>query len=118
MLVIQMKLNMQKPITSVHQHIQQVPNNPIHPSQLQHNTHIHHNDDNVNKSNNSINNKCSRHGGIVCSHIITNIDHLVHNDHYQCTGNNDNLKPSIGTNGEYCTCYKPQNNDLRIYQTK
>ena len=67
--------------------------------------------------------ECARHGGRsdlvypgVCSHLTTNVDTEVHEDHYQCTGNNDNVKPAIGTNGQFCTCYKPQQNDLRIFQ--
>ena len=66
--------------------------------------------------------ECSRHGGSdtmypgVCSHLKTSVDWEVHQDHDECTGNNDNLKPSIGANGQFCSCYKPQGNDLRVFQ--
>eukprot|EP00485_Elphidium_margaritaceum_P008249 CAMPEP_0202688380 /NCGR_PEP_ID=MMETSP1385-20130828/3905_1 /ASSEMBLY_ACC=CAM_ASM_000861 /TAXON_ID=933848 /ORGANISM="Elphidium margaritaceum" /LENGTH=1949 /DNA_ID=CAMNT_0049343345 /DNA_START=200 /DNA_END=6049 /DNA_ORIENTATION=+ len=65
--------------------------------------------------------QCSRNGQStvypgVCSHLKTGVDTVVHTDHYQCTGNNDNLKPSIGTNGQFCACYRPQSNDLREFQ--
>ena len=66
--------------------------------------------------------RCSRHSGSdvvypgVCSHLKTSVDVQVHQDHEQCTGNNDNVKPSIGANGQFCSCYKPQSNDLRVFQ--
>lgn len=43
----------------------------------------------------------------VCSHLEYSVDHDVHTDHFQCTGNNDNVKPSIGLLNQYCVCYKP-----------
>lgn len=52
--------------------------------------------------------QCSRNGGRsssvypgVCSHIATSVDHTVHDDHFECTGNNDNLKPAIGLGHRY-----------------
>eukprot|EP01084_Bolivina_argentea_P286092 490717_1 len=64
--------------------------------------------------------QCSRNSGRssssiypgVCSHIPKSVDYIVHNDHFQCTGNNDNLKPSIGLNHKFCVCYNPTNYGL------
>eukprot|EP00486_Rosalina_sp_Unknown_P000394 CAMPEP_0201564468 /NCGR_PEP_ID=MMETSP0190_2-20130828/2768_1 /ASSEMBLY_ACC=CAM_ASM_000263 /TAXON_ID=37353 /ORGANISM="Rosalina sp." /LENGTH=454 /DNA_ID=CAMNT_0047980673 /DNA_START=491 /DNA_END=1851 /DNA_ORIENTATION=- len=58
--------------------------------------------------------ECARKGGRstdvmpgVCSHLEYSVDHDVHTDHFQCTGNNDNVKPSIGLLHQYCVCYQP-----------
>eukprot|EP01084_Bolivina_argentea_P286091 490715_1 len=58
--------------------------------------------------------QCARKGGRstdilpgVCSHLEYSVDQTVHTDHFECTGNNDNVKPSIGLQHKYCVCYKP-----------
>merc|ERR1719295_209743 len=58
--------------------------------------------------------QCARNGGRsssvypgVCSHIAMSVDHTVHDDHFECTGNNDNLKPAIGLEHRFCVCYNP-----------
>jgi len=63
--------------------------------------------------------QCARNGGRsaatypgVCSHVATSVDHSVHDDHFECTGNNDNLKPSVGLNHQFCVCYNPTNEKL------
>eukprot|EP01084_Bolivina_argentea_P298668 514715_1 len=63
--------------------------------------------------------ECARHGGRssqvypgVCSHVATSVDYEVHNDHFQCTGNNDNLKPAIGLKHQFCVCYNPTTSAL------
>ena len=63
--------------------------------------------------------QCARNGGRsssvypgVCSHVATSVDFQVHDDHFQCTGNNDNLKPSIGLGHQFCVCYNPTNSGL------
>eukprot|EP01084_Bolivina_argentea_P235765 396610_1 len=63
--------------------------------------------------------QCARQGGRstsvypgVCSHVSTEVDFEVHDDHFQCTGNNDNLKPSIGLGHQFCVCYNPMNENV------
>jgi len=62
---------------------------------------------------------CARNGGRstsvypgVCSHVAASADFQVHDDHFQCTGNNDNMKPSIGLQHQFCVCYNPTNAGL------
>lgn len=40
------------------------------------------------------------------------MDQEVHTDHFQCTGNNDNVKPSLGLLNQYCVCYKPNDESV------
>eukprot|EP00484_Ammonia_sp_Unknown_P020063 CAMPEP_0197030868 /NCGR_PEP_ID=MMETSP1384-20130603/10007_1 /TAXON_ID=29189 /ORGANISM="Ammonia sp." /LENGTH=1847 /DNA_ID=CAMNT_0042460297 /DNA_START=328 /DNA_END=5871 /DNA_ORIENTATION=- len=63
--------------------------------------------------------QCARNGGRstsvypgVCSHVAMSADFEVHDDHFQCTGNNDNLKPSVGLAHQFCVCYNPTNSGL------
>jgi len=63
--------------------------------------------------------ECARIGGRssdvqpgVCSHLEYPVDHEVHTDHFQCTGNNDNIKPSIGLINQYCVCYRPNDESI------
>ncbi len=50
----------------------------------------------------------------VYVHILQHhaVDYVVHDDRFQCTGNNDNLKPSTGLKHQFCVCYNPTNNGL------
>jgi len=50
----------------------------------------------------------------ACSHLVRSVDEAVHSDHYQCTGSNDNVKPSLGTDGRFCSCFEPQAEDVRV----
>eukprot|EP01084_Bolivina_argentea_P294047 505859_1 len=55
----------------------------------------------------------------ACLYIVTSVDLAVHNDHFQCTDNNDNLKPSIvlqhpTNNGLYSSVIM----DIETYNTQ
>ena len=54
----------------------------------------------------------------ACSHLVRSVDEAVHSDHYQCTGSNDNVKPSMGTDGRFCSCFEPQAEDVRVAMTQ
>ena len=45
----------------------------------------------------------------LCTHMIADADRSVNTAHDDCVGTSYNAEPSIGTNGEYCVCYKPEN---------
>merc|ERR1719471_2197000 len=42
-----------------------------------------------------------------CSDMIMAADQEVNDQHEDCVGNSYNQEPSIGTEGEFCQCYKP-----------
>merc|ERR1719471_779708 len=43
----------------------------------------------------------------LCSHMFMSADQSVNDQHEDCVGNSYNQEPSIGTEGEFCQCYKP-----------
>jgi len=43
----------------------------------------------------------------LCSHMFMSADQEVKDQHEDCVGNSYNQEPSIGTEGEFCQCYKP-----------
>jgi len=43
----------------------------------------------------------------LCSHVEQDADHGVPHKHTTCVSNSYNQFPSIGSNGEFCVCYKP-----------
>eukprot|EP01083_Nonionella_stella_P196255 722277_1 len=44
----------------------------------------------------------------LCTHMFSDADHPVNSAHDDCVGTSYNAEPSIGTEGEYCVCYKPK----------
>ena len=44
----------------------------------------------------------------LCTHMVADADRAVNTAHDDCVGTSYNAEPSIGTNGEYCVCYKPE----------
>jgi len=44
----------------------------------------------------------------LCSHMELSADTAVYVDHDLCTTNNYNVVPALGTNGQYCVCYQPE----------
>jgi len=43
----------------------------------------------------------------TCSHVELSADYVVTDNHQTCTEDYNNVVPSIGTNGQYCVCFKP-----------
>ena len=43
----------------------------------------------------------------LCTHMEMSADYDVYTQHNLCTSNSFNAVPSLGTNGKYCMCYKP-----------
>mmetsp|Transcript_26979 Transcript_26979/g.44251 ORF Transcript_26979/g.44251 Transcript_26979/m.44251 type:complete len:991 (-) Transcript_26979:547-3519(-) len=44
----------------------------------------------------------------LCTHMHADADRPVNSAHDDCVGTSYNAMPSIGTEGEYCVCYKPK----------
>merc|ERR1719471_1848792 len=47
-----------------------------------------------------------------CSDMIMAADQEVKDQHEDCVGNSYNQEPSIGTEGEFCVCYKPESSSI------
>lgn len=45
----------------------------------------------------------------LCTHMVADSNRAVNTAHDDCVGTSYNAEPSIGTNGQYCVCYKPEN---------
>jgi len=48
----------------------------------------------------------------LCSHMLMAADQAVNAEHEECVGNSYNQEPSIGTEGEFCVCYKPESSSI------
>jgi len=48
----------------------------------------------------------------LCSHMHMAADQEVNAEHEECVGNSYNQEPSIGTEGEFCVCYKPESSSI------
>mmetsp|Transcript_39963 Transcript_39963/g.63972 ORF Transcript_39963/g.63972 Transcript_39963/m.63972 type:complete len:993 (+) Transcript_39963:182-3160(+) len=44
----------------------------------------------------------------LCTHMHADADHPVNSAHDDCVGTSYNAEPAIGTEGEFCVCYKPK----------
>jgi len=48
----------------------------------------------------------------LCTHMYRDAEHPVNSEHDDCVGSSFNADPSIGTEGEYCVCYKPATSEV------